>query len=247
MKIHTIKTELPSILRFRKMFLQENNFQIRYDACHARNWSDSYLVFVDGKEVGYGSVKGKRELSDRDAIFEFYVLPAYKNKASQIFTNLLQSTKATYIECQSNDKLLSSMMFEFANKIQSKVILFENHQLTNLVQEGLVFRRRKPDDVDWKNGKEAGEFVLIKDNKIIADGGFLTHYNIPFADLYMAVSSEYRRQGFGSFILQEIKKECYLAGRVPAARCNISNVGSKMTLQKAGMKVCGYMLLGKAS
>ena len=51
--------------------------------------------------------------------------------------------------------------------------------------------------------------------------------------------------GYGSYILQEIKKACYHAGRVPAARCQITNKASKSTLIKAGMKICGFMLAGR--
>lgn len=244
MKIHVVKTELASILRFRKLFLHSSNFQIRYDACHERKWTDSYLIFADGKEIGYGSVKGKDEIHQRDAIFEFYLLPTYQYLSSQFFLELIQTAQVPNIECQSNDLLLSSMMFEFGKNISSKIILFEEGYQTDLSQPDVVFRKRRPEEMGWK--KEAmGDFVLEKNNELVASGGFLMHYNIPFADLYMEVHPGFRRQGLGSFILQEIKKECYLAGRVPAARCNISNVASKATLQKAGMKVCGYMLLGK--
>jgi hypothetical protein len=61
----------------------------------------------------------------------------------------------------------------------------------------------------------------------------------------MEVKEQYRKNGFGSFIIKQIRKECYLAGTVPAARCNIKNVASKMTLLKGELKIAGYMLLGK--
>ena len=69
---------------------------------------------------------------------------------------------------------------------------------------------------------------------------------MPFADLYMEVQEAYRRKGLGSLLIQELKRECYLTGRVPAARCNIENTASKSTLLKAGLKIAGFMLLGIA-
>jgi GNAT superfamily N-acetyltransferase len=60
----------------------------------------------------------------------------------------------------------------------------------------------------------------------------------------MEVREEYRGKGLGSFLIQEVKRECYLAGRVPAARCNMENVASKATLLKAGLAIAGYMLMG---
>ena len=70
------------------------------------------------------------------------------------------------------------------------------------------------------------------------------HYNLPYSDLYMEVKEDCRRKGYGSYILQEIKKESYKAGRQPAARCNVNNKVSKLTLLKAGLRVCGYSLSG---
>lgn len=72
----------------------------------------------------------------------------------------------------------------------------------------------------------------------------MLYYNPPFADLYMEVSERHRGKGFGSFILQELKKECYIKGRVPAARCTIDNAPSKGSLIRAGFTTCGYMLTG---
>ncbi len=82
-------------------------------------------------------------------------------------------------------------------------------------------------------------------SEFVAMGGFMLHYNRPFADLYMEVREDCRGRGFRSFLLQELKKECYLAGRVPAARCELQNTASRATLIKAGLKVCGFMLTGK--
>lgn len=241
-----IKTELKDILLFRQLFLQETNFQVRYNACHERGWSDSYLIQKDKVIVGYGSVKGKEELSHRDAIFEFYVMPNYRAKASQIFSELIAASGAMYIECQSNDLLLSSMLYEFAQSIRSEVILFGDDKTTDYTIPDVVFRLKKAGEVvSGIKPEEMGIYILEVHGELVATGGFLLHYNIPFADLYMEVSSAHRRKGFGAYILQEIKKECYRNGRIPAARCNISNQASKATLQKAGLNVVGYMLLGK--
>ena len=68
-----VKAKLQDIQSFRALFLQETNFQIRYDACHERGWTDSYLLKIDDVAVGYGSIKGQQR-ADRDTIFEFYVI-----------------------------------------------------------------------------------------------------------------------------------------------------------------------------
>ena len=72
----------------------------------------------------------------------------------------------------------------------------------------------------------------------------MLNYNMPYADIYMEVKEHARRKGYGSLMVQELKKEIYLRRRVPAARCNIRNQASKATLLKAGFSICGTWLKG---
>ncbi len=246
MKISVQKSSLKDILPLRNLFLQETNFQIRYNACHERGWTDSYLIKFDGKPVGYGSVMGQ-EIKNRDTIFEFYLTPQHRRFASSVFSEFIQSAGVPLIECQSNDFLLTTMLYEFAENVNADVVLFEEHAMTNLTIPGAVFRRRRKDETFYCNRRQddPADFVVEIDGEIVASGGFLLHYNMPFADLYMETCEGFRRRGLGSYILQEIKKECYLAGRVPAARCNIGNFASRGALTKAGLRSCGFMLKGK--
>ena len=60
----------------------------------------------------------------------------------------------------------------------------------------------------------------------------------------MEVDERYWRRGYGSLLVQELKRTCYEMGRIPAARCNVTNVASRATLQKAGFLPCGRILRG---
>ncbi len=245
MTISVQKTDLEAILPLRALFIQEANFQIRYNACHERGWSDSYLLTIDDHAVGYGSIKG-REIQDRDTVFEFFVVPPFREYAGELFRQLLAAARPQFIECQSNDLLLSSMLFGFARTIAADVVLFKDHSVTQLVVPNALVRPRHADDVVFPHGIEpVGEYVVELDGKIVATGGFMLHYNHPFADLYMEVREDCRRRGIASFLVQELKRECYLAGRVPAARCDIRNVASQAALCKAGLSACGFMLTGE--
>jgi GNAT superfamily N-acetyltransferase len=89
-----------------------------------------------------------------------------------------------------------------------------------------------------------GDYVLELNESIIATGGFMLYYNSPFCDLYLEVDERFHRQGFGSYLVQELKREAYRQELRPAARCSIINNASRNTLLKAGMKVCASMLEG---
>ena len=246
MILNASKINLKEILYLRSLFLQENNFQIRYNACHERGWTDSYVVTYNEEKIGYGSIKGKENLKDRDTIFEFYLIPSFRNLSLAAFLELLHSSKAAFIECQSNDLLLSSLLYQYGQNISSDVVLFEDNITSDIKMDKIVFRKRNESDVVFEHRAEPiGDYVLELNYEIVATGGFLLHYNMPFADLYMEVKEDCRRKGLGSFLIQELKRQCYLAGRVPAARTGTDNVASRATLIKAGCKIAGFMLLGK--
>jgi len=138
-------------------------------------------------------------------------------------------------------------LYQYGQSINSNVILFEDHIVSSLNIGNIIFRKRREDDIVFEHKSEpVGDYVLELNKEVAATGGFLVHYNMPFADLYMEVQEAYRRKGLGSFLIQELKRECYLTGRVPAARCNIENIASKGTLLNAGFKIAGFMLFGIA-
>lgn len=237
---------LPEILPYRDLYLQAMNCQVRYNACHERGWTDPYLLRLDDGIIGYGSIKGKENIPDRDCIFEFFLLPAYRRLAVRAFQALIQSSGAIFIECQSNDPFLSPLFHEFAEETRSDVVLFNDAYLTELTCPNVQFREVQPaDEVFGHEFEPPGSYVLVQEGKVVATGGFLLHYNRPFADLYMEVRADQRRKGLGSYLIQELKKACYQAGRVPAARTGWPNKASKACLEKAGMGVCGVMLEGK--
>jgi GNAT superfamily N-acetyltransferase len=242
METSAARVELARILPLRAHYLRETNCQIRYNACHERGWTDSYLLTADGADVGYGSIKGD-DAAGRDTIFEFFVVAPFRRQASRLFETLLSASRAPRLECQSNDGLMTAMLFEFGRDINADVVLFEHRMSTHLQFPGAVFRRRNDNDQVFKHGVEPpGDFALEIGGSIVATGGFLTHYNPPFADLFMEVEQSHRRKGAGSYLVQEVIKECFQAGRVPAARCNLNNRASRATLTKAGMRECGFML-----
>ncbi|HTR30771.1 MAG TPA: GNAT family N-acetyltransferase [Puia sp.] len=245
MELRAVRTTLKEIQSLRLLFLQEINAQVRYNACHERGWTDSYFLTANGLPVGYGAIKGQ-EIKGRDTIFECYVIPPFRSMTGELFAALLRESEARFIECQTNDPILPGLIYAFANQIQSPVILFEEGTVTRYSLPGVIFRPRQDGDILFEHHHEPeGDYVLEAEGKIVASGGFLTHYNMPFADIYMEVTEGFKRRGLGSYIVQQVKRECYLAGRVPAARCKMENTASRATLLKAGLAIAGYMLIGE--
>jgi GNAT superfamily N-acetyltransferase len=79
------------------------------------------------------------------------------------------------------------------------------------------------------------------------DRGILFHYNQPYGDIYMEITEPFRQRGLGSYLVQELKRECRELGAVPSARCNPTNVASRRTLQRAGFVPVAHILTGSFS
>ncbi len=244
-RISVSKCAYEDVLPLRKLYLRKQNCQIRYDSCHWRGWADHYSLTFNDQIAGYAAVKGLEELKDRDTIFEVFILPAFRNEIQACLEILIEQSGARFMEAQTNDPLTSALLYQNCQSIHANVILFEDENQTSFEDQGTTFRKRKASDVVFGKQEEVDEYVLALDHQVIAAGGFLLHYNEPFADLYMEVDTAYRRKGFAALILQEIKKACYTAGRYPAARCNVSNPDSKASLLKAGFKIVGCMITGQ--
>ena len=75
----------------------------------------------------------------------------------------------------------------------------------------------------------------------------LTAAVAPAGAVFMDVEEPFRRRDLGSFLVQELKRVCSEGGHVPAARCNVKNIASRKTLQKAGFVPCGHILSGSVA
>ncbi len=235
------RTKLAELGDMRTKFLAIIDNQFTYDKIHLWGAEDIYLFKVDDAVAGYGSVWGKDKREDRDSIFEFYLEPPYRNDAHEIFKKFIETSGVTWIESQSNDPFLSEMLFEFAIDIYAEAILFEDDMDTSISIPGTTFEAI---DTGEPNRYDK-QYVLKYNNVVVGKGGLMLNYNFPYADIYYGIEEDHRRKSFGSLFVQELKKEAYRIGRVPAARTNISNLISKRTMIKAGLKPCGWRLVGK--
>ena len=147
MRLEIIKTEPKAVAHFRNLFLHEGNFQFISNAFHERGWSDCYLIHINDTAIGYGATCGRGNwATERSSIFEFYLIPSHRSFASFIFPELIKISGVQFIECQTNDLLLASMLFEFTENSKAETILFEDHHATSYSLPGSVFRLQKNDD-----------------------------------------------------------------------------------------------------
>lgn len=222
--------------------------QIIHDSIHARpGWTTEYALDFNGAMVGYGSVAIRGPWTASHALYEFYVKEDCRQRMFDLFAALVASCGASIIETQTNAPILPVMLHTFAQNIRAEAILFEDRFETRLAPEESGFRPTEPGDGEPLRvldlDETAGWVVTFK-RSIVGAGGVLYHYNRPYGDIYMKIAEPFRGKGFGAYLVQELKRACRAEDSVPAARCNIGNLASRRTLQKAGFVPCGNLVAG---
>ena len=247
LSIEAAHVPLDVILRMREEYRREMDRQIVHDSWHERGFMNSYLLSVAGQIVGYGSVGGAPREA-KETIKEFFVFPPFRGAALPLFRELAAVSGARRIEAQTNDTLLLLMLYDCAVELSSETILFADGVTTDLTPPGCTLRRVTETDGESlfpHTLEPVGEWGLECNREIAATGGLLFHYNPPFGDIFVEVADAYRRKGFGSYLVQELKRLCHEMGCVPAARCNQANLGSRLALQRAGMFPCARIVRGR--
>ena len=90
--------------------------------------------------------------------------------------------------------------------------MFREAYTTSLPSGGAVLRCVTPKaetraQLEERHG--ATDYVLELDGEPLGQGSILFHYNLPYVDLSMEVNESVRRRGFGSYIIQELKRAAY--------------------------------------
>jgi len=241
-------SSVPEIEPWRERYREEMSCQIVHDSIHCRpGWTLTYLLEVDGAAAGYGSLAVDGPWKDKPTLFEFYVVPERRTRAFDLFEALLGATGVRLMEIQSNDALLAVMLHAYAREIESEKVVFRDGRTTELPANGATLRG-VTSDADTRTRMEerrgASEWLLELDGETVCEGGIMFHYNRPYGDIYMEVSEPFRRRGFGSYFVQELKRVCYQIGAVPGARCDPTNIASRRTLQCAGFVPYAHILIG---
>ena len=104
-------TELPVIAQMRDIYRHEMHCQVMFDSLHVRpGWTTPYLLTIDNSIAGYGAVAHAGPWKDKPTIFEFFVLPAHRNRTFHLFSALVRGCGTRNLETQTNNPFLGVMI-----------------------------------------------------------------------------------------------------------------------------------------
>ncbi|HEY0704135.1 MAG TPA: GNAT family N-acetyltransferase [Candidatus Acidoferrales bacterium] len=261
MKIEARRVPAEEISAMREAYRAEANCQIIYDSFLPRGHADAYLVSIDGKAAGYGALANRYYPRQ---IIEFHVAPEARIDALEMFRHLLAVTRATHVRAQTNIPFMTRMLFDTTKNIAAEKVLFADQAIETAGPGGATPQPRAPHiappehsafrhitEAEAQKFAQAQEvltdWVLEISGEIVATAGYLTHYNPPYADIFMAVADAARRKGYGGYIVQEICSVARAAGKIPTARCDTAAEGSRRALERGGLVACGHLVYGEVS
>lgn len=229
-----------------KQNLAEANRQIVQHARFRRGWTDNWLIALDGVPIGYGAMTGDLDERPRDRLFQFFLLAEHRHLKRAAFETVALASGAKTVACQTNDPLLSEMYGHYADPVEVHALLFAAGHPASHTLPGATFRPRREDDVAFEHTAEPlGDYLVEIDGRIVGTGGYLTHYNPPYVDIYMEVAPDMRRRGVGRFVVQEVMRVAFAKNLIPSARTGPDKDASRATLLSAGFVECGKLISGR--
>lgn len=208
--------------------------------------SECYEIMYDEKIVGHFFV------SSRKTLVQFQVSKENYAYASEIFEYVIKSDIVENAAVSTKEPEFLSLCLDYQNSIVTDSYLFTDNKKIKYELGGfknLSFRLAKIVDIETiKNKCDAAFdgyyedliendqiFVLYNDSSLLGIGEFrIMKSNGKFGDIGMVIAEEYRRRGVGTYIITQLKEQCYNNKLKPMAACDITNIASKKTLEKSG-------------
>lgn len=202
------------------------------------------------KLIGYTCVDDKNEL------LQFYIIPKYLSEGVAIFKKYIEETGIKKGIVATNNPIYLSIALSTIKDIELHTYLFrENHAVTIEEKEGVLRECQKEDierivafcyysieaPIDWLKAYisglvEKGEiFVFEKEDEIIGICEVRKSKTAPkFADIGMIVSPDYRKKGYGTFLLNQAKQIAKEWKKEPICSCEKDNTGSFKSISNCG-------------
>lgn len=195
-------------------------------------------------------------LDEDHQLIQFYLSPLYHARGAAIFQEFIQTFEIETGIVGTNNPVFSSMAFNFVKSIRVHTYLFRDNLVVTIPEkDGLLHQGQAADlnkivafyihsigaPEDWLNNYvgnriQAGEiFYFENDNSIIGVCEVRKSPTNPtVADIGMAISTKFRKQGYGTYLLHQAKSIAQELGKKPICSCEKENLGSFKSITNSG-------------
>jgi ribosomal protein S18 acetylase RimI-like enzyme len=210
-------------------------------------------AFVLGCEGDHARPLGYAVVDREGCLLEVGLEERTTTLAPEVLTALRTAAGVRAILAQSFDPLLMSAGLRFGGSPETRGILYRRVRDTELASRGDVLAAPAgAEDVDavaalgadfFDDAAEVeayralGGLMVYRDARGELLGAGVMKRAIPArtaVDLGMVVAPAYRRRGLGVHIVRHLKRHCVEQGLRPVCGCDVANVASQRTLERAG-------------
>lgn len=200
-------------------------------------------------------------LDSENILWEYFIVSDYINHEDDIFGEVITKFNLKKALCKSFDHNLLLCCTKYQTGVKVFGIHFRTYSKKCLPGFDKDIIIRYPEMKDEEIIKEINEelfdtddqisdyiinkkmFIFEKNNEILGLGIFSRVIkDRPEFDIGMLVTKKYRRQGYGSLIIQYLAEFCHQNGWRPICGCAVENEASRRCLEKAGF-TAGYRML----
>lgn len=215
-----------------------------------RNSAVNWSILYGNDIIGYAAIGDEKQL------IQFYVSPKHLSEGEAIFTAFIHQMKIKTAIVGTNNLTFLSVALNFVKEINVNTYLFRSNYEVNISEKEGMLKVCKEKDLErtvhfchysmgapkaWLNGYiggliERGELFSFEDQQtIIGTCEVRKSTTAPaYADIGMVISPDYRRRGYGTYLLHRAKKIALEWGKIPICSCEKTNIGSVKSIQHCG-------------
>ncbi len=217
-----------------------------------RNAAAHWSIIRQGLEIGYVST------NEESGLLQFYLLPPWMDERVPVLRQFLAEEAITQGMVCTNNPVFLGAALEAMRSIEVDSYLFTDVHIVSPEERTGLFRAATPAEISrvvkfyqysigapegWLRGYlgrhvQRGEiFSLEKEGTMLgACEVRKSDSNPQVADIGMVVSPDFRRQGYGTFLLSKAKEVAKGWGRQPICSCEKDNIGSLKSIRKNGFR-----------
>lgn len=223
-----------------------------------RNNSTHWKISDSDKAIGYLC------LNEHNTLIQFFIVDKYLPVGEFIFKKLLSELSITKGIVGTNNPIFSTFAFHFVKELKIKSYLFRDYNpIQPQAKEGKLNVCKKDDLIrvinfyhysinaskDWLEEyltglvHKNGLYFFENKNKIIGVCEVRKRTTSPeCVDIGMVISPDFRKQGYGTYLLHLAKEIALKWHKKPICSCDKDNIGSLKAIQNCGF-TSKYQLL----
>lgn len=255
-------------MKFRLLALdreQAEQVKVAYYTKIGHTIDDFFRNVILGKATGYEIRLGTQRLgacfiTDNGELVLWWMEEESMPMAQAWMRQMLLEEKVKSALVSTRQPWFLALCLEFQDSVAIESYLFESRRESVKVDpplDGCVFEEATEGEMEicqtisrepfvgyYQSLREnQGLFVVKTNGKIIGTGELRVDSKYPgFADLGMVTHPKFRKIGVGTYVIANLLAQAKIRGLQANAACDYNNIGSRKTLEKAGMMTTHRMV-----